>query len=569
MFSFRASRSAAAIAVAVGVAVSWVLMAATGPANAASVSGDITATDVVVPPIPVSSNTPSELSATISYSGTQCAPCTVDFYVEGWGWANRHGDTFISNGGTAIPKASAAPQAAGRYPVTVYLYGASGYAVDHATVGTLVVGTGALTFGPLTASPTRVVQSGTTTLTSGMFIDGPSGPLPAPVGTAFVVQFKYDGGISWTSIQSGRVQSAGTASATVTPTRSGQWRLAAAGLVYTDGPVHVEWSDGALNLRIDDFVASSTAVTAGESLTLSGSVQAISYTGSVGPAPAGTPYRIEFTPVDTYGRAGESVTVHSGVLDSAGAFRVTVTPPGDGYYTAEHDEYGTPSRNIQVTTHPSAPPAPVGASTSKAPTTETYFSLVARGDTLRGRVYVDYNDSELVARTDTLWKGDRRITGWSPTQPGIYGVKTVIRWQQQIFYKEQVWKPGPDCSSSGVDGCAEGHDGAWINVSKSRPGKISTVTRWNSFRVLTDDTPWCATHDEFAKVGVGMTQAQVQHIFYGDLAHRGENLGRYNRIIRNYNACATDSDYTDFDVAYMWKNGAFRVTSKVAYYQYG
>ena len=477
--------------------------------------------------------------------------------MDNFGWATRHRDTYVNNGGTATATASAAPQAAGKYPVSVVLYGADRQVVGEAPIGTLVVGIGS--FGPLAASPTRVIRDRTTTLTADMFMPGPTGPMPAPVGTTFNVDFKPDGGFVWSKVQSGSIQSAGMATATVTPTRSGEWRFySAAGPIATN---HLRVEAGA-ELGVVDFVASPTAVTAGQSLTLTGSAQVFSTSwpsSPPGPAPAGTPYQIRFKPL-----GGESATVLTDVVDAQGTFRAIVTPPGSGSYSVELD--GTPGDGINVTVTGKTQSAPQGGvyRTTKAPTTGTNSSFVEPGGSMRGEVYVSDHDSVVLDRTATLWKDGRRVYDWSPTQPGVYNVKTVIRWQERIFSKVPVWKPNPGCADSGINGCDEGYDGRWNLVSESRLGKTATVTRRNGIRMLANATPGCITRTEFGQVTKGMTLTRVRHVT-GMAGDTTETFSGANgtALLRTYTTCYA-SGLVTIDVFKRRGTSTYRVSRKWA-----
>ena len=150
--------------------------------------------------------------------------------------------------------------------------------------------------------------------------------------------------------------------------------------------------------------------------------------------------------------------------------------------------------------------------------------------------------------------------------------KTVITWQQKITYRGSAWVPEPDCvdySHAGYDGCAVGHHGDWAFHYGTRLGSISTVTLWNGFQMLTDETPWCTTPSEFRAIKSGMTQRRVKRIFWGNLPIRVESFNGHKRIVRQYDACHDDPDYTDFYVAYIWNDGAYRVWSKWARYKVG
>ena len=145
------------------------------------------------------------------------------------------------------------------------LYGADGYFVEEAPVGTLIVGAlvGTPSFGSPVATPTRMLTGGSATLTAEMLVSSPSGPVPAPAGTTFEVQFQPNEGAIWTKKLSGQVQDVGSASATVTPAQTGYWRFSA-GSVYNSSSVLVEVGTALrlVNLATPDFVL------AGESIAL-------------------------------------------------------------------------------------------------------------------------------------------------------------------------------------------------------------------------------------------------------------------------------------------------------------
>ena len=90
----------------------------------------------------------------------------MHFYVEGFGWATGHGNTYINTGGTVSATASAAPQMAASYPVEVVLYGADGHVVEDAPIGILVVGTVPSDTGYVTAWGNNA--SGESTVPSGL-----------------------------------------------------------------------------------------------------------------------------------------------------------------------------------------------------------------------------------------------------------------------------------------------------------------------------------------------------------------------------------------------------------------
>jgi hypothetical protein len=220
---------------------------------------------------------------------------------------------------------------------------------------------------------------------------------------------------------------------------------------------------------------------------------------------------------------------------------------------------------------------PSGASIydrSSAPTVTT--PGVAKGRTIR--VYVDSNDSKVLSRTSTLYRGSKRIKDWSPV-PGAYRVKTVVRYQQRVSWENEVWQPWSDCAdyseaanpgyddngdgdyddwwdeepTDGFDACAEGQYGDYDYNYGTSLGGTRTLTRWTNVRVAADESPGCVSRAEFRQVKDGMTQAKVHRIF----GTRGKvNYSGSGGVGREYVTCAGDEwSYVevDFNPRVWWK----------------
>jgi len=185
---------------------------------------------------------------------------------------------------------------------------------------------------------------------------------------------------------------------------------------------------------------------------------------------------------------------------------------------------------------------PANAATSSAPT--MYAPSVARGKTIPARI--NAHGSKIVSKTNTLWKsGHRRVTDWSP-RPGLYNVKSVIRYR----IKTSTWVSDPEClvdySDRDCKSWGEGH-------STATYGSIKSVTRYDAARVSTNYTPGCVSYREFKAVKNGMTQTKVRSIFgaSGKLISSG-SFG----TSREYQTCEGNSwsyVWVDFSPRVSWK----------------
>jgi len=179
--------------------------------------------------------------------------------------------------------------------------------------------------------------------------------------------------------------------------------------------------------------------------------------------------------------------------------------------------------------------APADAATSSAPT--MYAPNVARGKTIPVRI--NAHGSKIVSKSNTLWKsGHRRVYDWSPA-PGLYNVKSVIRYRIKKTTSEDVWVPDAGCEGysyehegfdengdgdyddtelgeygpDAYDACAPDQHGYWDERDATTYGPIKRVTRYDYARVHTNWTPGCVNYREFKAVKNGMTQTRVHYIF--------------------------------------------------------
>ena len=170
---------------------------------------------------------------------------------------------------------------------------------------------------------------------------------------------------------------------------------------------------------------------------------------------------------------------------------------------------------------PLAIAGPATAATSSAPTTSA--ANVARGHSIR--VVVNAHGSKVLSRTSTLWQNGHRVYDWSP-KPGLYKVKSEIRYQIKTTTEKNVWVPAGYCADYSRDGydhnddgdfadyyddtpydaCADGEYGDWDYRTVTKLSTAKSVTRYNYVRVHTDETPGCVSHAEYRAVKDGMTQ---------------------------------------------------------------
>ena len=189
--------------------------------------------------------------------------------------------------------------------------------------------------------------------------------------------------------------------------------------------------------------------------------------------------------------------------------------------------------------------APVQAATSTAPTVST--PMVPRGHTIK--VYVDTHDSKVLSRASSLWQSGHRVYDWSP-KPGLYKVKSVIKYQIETSTENEVWVPASYCadySYEGYDGCAAGEYGYYDYQTVTTLSSAKWVTRYTYARVDTDETPGCVSYTEFQAVKKGMTQASVHSIF-GTTGHV-TNTGS-GGTDREYRTCTGDPDWSYVEVDY-------------------
>jgi hypothetical protein len=207
--------------------------------------------------------------------------------------------------------------------------------------------------------------------------------------------------------------------------------------------------------------------------------------------------------------------------------------------------------------------APADAATTTAPT--MYAPNVARGHTIPVRI--NAHGSKVLSRSNTLWQGNHRIYDWSP-KPGLYKVKSVIRYQTKTTTGKDVWVPNPDCADysyeyesydENVDGdyndpgdwerdaydaCAPDHWGEyeWRTTVKYNASRL--VTRYDYARVALDETPGCVSAAEYRLIKNGMTPAKVHSIF-GTTGHvtTGGSM-----VTREYETCEGNSwSYVEVD----------------------
>jgi hypothetical protein len=199
------------------------------------------------------------------------------------------------------------------------------------------------------------------------------------------------------------------------------------------------------------------------------------------------------------------------------------------------------------------------ASTSGAPT--MHASNVAKGK--RIKPVINAHGSKIIAKSSTLWKGKHRVRDWSP-KPGLYKVKTVLRYKTLTSTYKDEWVPDEYCYTDGgyddyvyneetgeyewiwVEGTETCEDyGYWDTTTSSKWNKTKRVVRYDYVRVANDETPGCVSRAEFRAVKDGMTQSKVHGIF----GTRGwvETSGSAGTQ-RNYNTCSGDPDWSYVEV---------------------
>ncbi len=206
---------------------------------------------------------------------------------------------------------------------------------------------------------------------------------------------------------------------------------------------------------------------------------------------------------------------------------------------------------------PLAIAGPASAASSTAPTTST--PMVARGHSIH--VNVNAHGSKVVSRTSTLWQNGHRVYDWSP-KPGLYKVKSVIRYQTKTTTQKDIWVPDEHCygdydENGDWDPNLDCEDDGYSDYRTATTlGATKSVTRYNYARVHTDETPGCVSHAEFRAVKDGMAQAAV-HRMFGTSGHV-TNYGSMGTD-REYRTCTGDPDYSyvsvDYDplVSFKWE----------------
>ena len=216
---------------------------------------------------------------------------------------------------------------------------------------------------------------------------------------------------------------------------------------------------------------------------------------------------------------------------------------------------------LVVIMSPLALTTPASASTSSAPT--MYAPNVARGKTIP--VYINAHGSKVLSRANTLWQNGRRIYDWSP-RPGLYKVKSVIRYQIKTTTTEDVWIPDADCESQSYglqgydhnadgdyddvelgeysqgpyDACAPGEYGYWDVRDVATYSTTKSVTRYDYARVHTDETPGCVSGAEWSAATRGKTMSWVHSMFgTSGTFESGWQGGGDRDVWRNYRACAS------------------------------
>jgi hypothetical protein len=192
---------------------------------------------------------------------------------------------------------------------------------------------------------------------------------------------------------------------------------------------------------------------------------------------------------------------------------------------------------LAVTGSASADDYIIDTTTSTAPTTSA--ANVGRGHTIR--VAVNAHGSKVLARTSTLWQSGHRVYDWSP-KPGLYKVKSVIRYQIKTTTEKEVWVPDADCaefSYDDFDGCAEDVYGNWDYRVVDTFGAAKSVTRYSYARVHADETPGCVSRAEWGAARAGMGMTRVHTMFGTSGSHyMGSTYNSHRDEWREYNACA-------------------------------
>jgi hypothetical protein len=206
------------------------------------------------------------------------------------------------------------------------------------------------------------------------------------------------------------------------------------------------------------------------------------------------------------------------------------------------------------------------ATTSDVPTTSTN-NPVPRGHKIR--VNVNAHGSKVVSKSSVVYSGGRRVRDMSPA-PGLYTVKTTIKYQLKTTTRSRVWVPDSDCADYSYEGYDDNGDGDYNDYYDEAPydacapgeygyydtrkdvtySRTKKVVRSNRVRVQSDESPGCATFSEYRAIRKGMTQPKVQKLV-GAVGHISYKFltPDYSHITREFSICNGDS-YDSMDIEF-------------------